>query len=115
MLCDLAYLILYLMLYLLQTVDYTFYVMFRDAVMSNVVLFLPISQFFFHVDFPSPVVERFADGLHWWVRRHSGQEAHLAKTLEPRGFPRVAAGFSSYDGESRLPLVLAQEIGRAHV
>ena len=32
---------------------------------------------------------------------------HLAKTLEPRGFPRVAAGFSSYDGDLRLPLGLA--------
>ena len=27
---------------------------------------------------------------------------------EPRGFPRVAAGFSSYDGELREPLMLAQ-------
>ena len=41
------------------------------------------------------------------LRRHSGQEAHLAKTLEPRGFPRLAAGFSSYDGDLRLPLGLA--------
>ena len=41
------------------------------------------------------------------LRRHSGQEAHLAKTLEPRGFPRVAAGFSSYDGDLSLPLGLA--------
>ena len=29
-------------------------------------------------------------------------------TREPRGFSRVAAEFSSYDGEFRLPLVLAQ-------
>ena len=29
-------------------------------------------------------------------------------TGEPRGFSRVAAGFSSYDGEFRMPLVLAQ-------
>src|SRR5574339_568090 len=29
-------------------------------------------------------------------------------TREPRGFSRVTAGFSSYDGEFRLPLVLAQ-------
>ena len=29
-------------------------------------------------------------------------------TGEPRGFSRVTAGFSSYDGEFRLPLVLAQ-------
>jgi len=68
------------MLYLLQTVDYIYYVMFRDAVMSNVVPFLPISQFFFHVDFPSPVVERFADGLHWWVYL-SFSPSHLASLL----------------------------------
>ena len=41
------------------------------------------------------------------LRRHSGQEAHLAKTLEPLGFSRVAAGFSSYDGDLRLPFGLA--------
>src|SRR5574337_1279359 len=29
-------------------------------------------------------------------------------TGEPRGFSGVAAGFSSYDGEFRMPLVLAQ-------
>ena len=29
-------------------------------------------------------------------------------TGEPRGFSRVTAGFSSYDGEFRLPLVLTQ-------
>ena len=33
---------------------------------------------------------------------------HLAMTGEPRGFSRVTAGFSSYDGEFRMPLVLAQ-------
>ena len=42
------------------------------------------------------------------LRRRSGQGPHLAKTLGPRGFSRVAAGFSSYDGDFRLPLVLAQ-------
>ena len=41
------------------------------------------------------------------LRRHSEQEAHLAKTLESRGFPRVAAGFSSYDGDLSLTLGLA--------
>ena len=41
------------------------------------------------------------------LRRHSGQEAHLAKTLEPLGFSRVAAGFLSYDGDLRLPFGLA--------
>ena len=29
-------------------------------------------------------------------------------TGEPGGFSRVGAGFSSYDGEFRLPVVLAQ-------
>ena len=42
------------------------------------------------------------------LRRCRGQRPHLAKTLEPRGFSRVAAGFSSYDGDFRLPLVLGQ-------
>ena len=41
------------------------------------------------------------------LRRRSGQGPHLAKTLGPRGFSRVAAGFSSYDGDFRLPLGLA--------
>ena len=35
---------------------------------------------------------------------------HLAMTREARGFSRVAVWFSSYDGEFRLPLVLAQEV-----
>ena len=42
------------------------------------------------------------------LRRCTGKGLHLAVTLEPRGFSRVAAGFSSYDGEFRMPLVLAQ-------
>src|SRR5574342_473136 len=42
------------------------------------------------------------------LRRGSGKGLHLAMTGEPRGFSRVAAGFSSYDGEFRMPLVLAQ-------
>ena len=41
------------------------------------------------------------------LRRRSGQGPHLAKTCEPRGFSRVAVGFSSYGGDFRLPLVLA--------
>ena len=41
------------------------------------------------------------------LRRRSGQGPHLAKTLGPRGFSRVAAVFSSYDGDFRLPLGLA--------
>ena len=36
-----------------------------------------------------------------------GQGPHAAKTMDPRGFFRVAAGFSSYDVDFRLPLVLA--------
>ena len=39
-----------------------------------------------------------------------GTPMHLAETREARGFSRVAVGFSSYDGEFRLPLVLAQEV-----
>ena len=42
------------------------------------------------------------------LRRRSGQGPHLAQTLEPRVFSRVAAGLSSDDGEFRLPLQLAQ-------
>ena len=42
------------------------------------------------------------------LRRCSGKGLHLAMTFEPRGFSRVAVGFSSYDGEFRMPLVLAQ-------
>ena len=42
------------------------------------------------------------------LRRSSEKGLHLAMTGEPRGFSRVAAGFSSYHGEFRMPLVLAQ-------
>src|SRR5574341_549267 len=42
------------------------------------------------------------------LRRCSGKGLHLAMAGEPRGFSRVTAGYSSYDGEFRLPLVLAQ-------
>ena len=38
----------------------------------------------------------------------AGKGLHLAMTGEPRGFSRVAAGFSSYDREFRIPLGLAQ-------
>ena len=41
------------------------------------------------------------------LRRRHGQGPHLAKRWEPRGFFRVAAGFSSYDVDFRRPLVLA--------
>ena len=37
------------------------------------------------------------------LRRCSGKGPHLAMTGEPHGFSRVAAGFSSYDGELREP------------
>ena len=33
------------------------------------------------------------------LRRRRGQGPHLAKRWEPRGFSRVAAAFSSYDGD----------------
>ena len=39
-------------------------------------------------------------------RRCSRKEPYLAVMGEPRGFSRVAAGFSSYDGEFRDPPVL---------
>ena len=42
------------------------------------------------------------------LRRCSGKGLHLAMTGEPRGFSRGTSGFSNYDGEFRLPLVLAQ-------
>ena len=41
------------------------------------------------------------------LRRRGGQGPHLAKRWDPRGFSRVAAAFSSYDGDLRLPLGLA--------
>ena len=41
------------------------------------------------------------------LRCRRGQGPHLAKRWEPRGFSRVAAAFSSYDGDLRLPLRLA--------
>ena len=41
------------------------------------------------------------------MRRRRGQGSHLAKSWEPRGFSRVAAGFSSYNGDLSLPLGLS--------
>ena len=41
------------------------------------------------------------------LRRRPRQGPHLAKRWEPRDFSRVAAGFSSFDGDLRLPLGLA--------
>ena len=42
------------------------------------------------------------------LSRCSRKGPHLALTGEPRGFSRVSVGFSSYDVEFRLPIVLAQ-------
>ena len=55
------------------------------------------------VPFPPPI-----PNVGLLLRRCSGKGLHLAMTGEPRGFSRVAAGFSSYDGEFSMPLVLAQ-------
>ena len=56
-----------------------------------------------HVPFRPPI-----PNVGLLLRRCSGKGRHLAMTGETRGFSRVAAGFSSYDGEFRMPLVLAQ-------
>ena len=42
------------------------------------------------------------------LRLFSGKGLHRAMTGEPRGFSRISAGFSIYDGEFRMPLSLAQ-------
>ena len=42
------------------------------------------------------------------LRCCSGKGLHLVTTGEPRGSSRGVAGFSNYDGEFRMPLVLAQ-------
>ena len=43
-----------------------------------------------------------------FLSRHCKEKGpHLPITGEPHGFSRVVAGFSSYDGDFRLPLVLA--------
>ena len=55
---------------------------------------------------PSTVLH-FSRNVGLLLRRCGGQGPHAAKTMEPRGFSRVAAGFSSYDVDFRLPLVLA--------
>ena len=55
---------------------------------------------------PSTVLH-FSRNVGLLLRRCGGQGPHAAKTMEPCGFFRVAAGFSSYDGDFRLPLVLA--------
>ena len=42
------------------------------------------------------------------LRQCRGKGLHFAMMVEPRAFSRVAAGYSSYDGEFRMPLVLAR-------
>ena len=42
------------------------------------------------------------------LRCCSQKVLHLAMKGKPRGFSRVEAGFSNYNGEFRMPLVLAQ-------
>ena len=49
------------------------------------------------------------------LRRRRGQGPHLAKRWEPRGFSRVAAAFSSYDGDLSLPLGSLQSKGLSRV
>src|SRR5574338_388957 len=44
------------------------------------------------------------------LRRCSGKGLHLAMTGEPRGFSRVAAGFSSYDGNSGCLLCWPRQV-----
>ena len=44
------------------------------------------------------------------LRRCSGKGLHLAMTGDPRGFSRVAAGFSSYDGEFMIKQTLIKII-----
>ena len=39
------------------------------------------------------------------LRRCSGKGLHLAISGEPRGFSRVTAGFSSYDGDAALAII----------
>ena len=50
----------------------------------------------------------FKTDLGLLLRRCRGQGPHLGMMGESRGFSQGAAGFSSYDGEFRLPLQLAQ-------
>ena len=49
-------------------------------------------------------VLHFSRNVGLLLRRCGGQGPHAAKTMEPRGFFRVAAGFSSYDGISAFLL-----------
>ena len=52
---------------------------------------------------------RISRGNVGFLLRHcSGKGPHLATTGDPRGFSRVAVGFSSYNRDHREPLVLPQ-------
>ena len=52
---------------------------------------------------------RISRGNVGFLLRHcSGKGPHLATTGDPRGFSRVAVGFSSYNRDRREPLVLPQ-------
>ena len=51
---------------------------------------------------------KYADDITLMTESEEELKSLLMKVKEERGFSRVTAGFSSYDGEYRLPLVLAQ-------
>ena len=58
---------------------------------------------------------RAQDGLAGPLRRCSGKVPHIAMMGQPLGFSRVTAGFSSYDGDLRLPLGLALGSPNSHM
>ena len=49
-------------------------------------------------------VLHFSRNVGLLLRRCGGQGPHAEKTMEPRGFSRVAAGFSIFDEDFRLSL-----------
>ena len=53
-------------------------------------------------------VSNFNMNVGLFLRRSNVKGLHLEMTGELSGFFRVAAGFSRYNGEFRLPLVLVQ-------
>ena len=55
-----------------------------------------------------PLVDLYVELAGFVLTRCRGQGPHLGMTGESRGFSQGAAGFSNYNGEYRLPLVLAQ-------
>ena len=59
-------------------------------------------QILCHTTVSSPVVKNQLKNKNMGLllRRCSGKGLHLSMTGEPRGFSRVTAGFSSYDGGS---------------